>query len=147
MATLYSAGYQRTASPAAFAAHLARHGVDLAIDVRRRPTSQRPGYDRAGLGEAIEYRGIMYRSVPDLGNLDALGDVWHEDADRARTLLAEHFVATQAPLLGRLAQVCATQTVCLVCVCPTAAQCHRRAILIALDTLGIPVAHQDISPA
>lgn len=144
---LFSAGYQRSASPRDFAAHLARHGIRTVIDIRRHPRSQRPGYDATGLDEAFSHRGLAYHSVPRLGNLDALGPLWQSDPDGARRALADHFLQDEPRLLTRLIAAADEQPLCLVCVCPDWQHCHRRALLMALEESGADVVHADLSPA
>jgi len=143
---IWSAGYQRSASPRSFAAHLARQGIDLALDIRRAPRSQRPGYDAAGLSEALEYRGVEYHSVVRLGNLDALLPLWRDDPAQARMVLSAYFLAQEPRLLDRVLTVATQRRVCLICVCPDWQHCHRRALLSALEQRHGTLEHIDISP-
>lgn len=128
-ATLWHVGYQRTRSPQDLAAQLAGAGLTLILDVRRRPRSQRLGYDRAGLEAAITAAGLRYASVPALGAADHLAEMWRTDHAAALTALAEHLERTAAPTLDRLALVLDQERVCVMCMCPSLERCHRRAVL------------------
>lgn len=126
---LWHVGYQRTRSPADLARQLRAAGITLVLDVRRRPRSQRPGYDRAGLEQAVASAGLRYASVPALGAAEHLADRWQSDHEGALAALEEHLERTAAPTLDRLAQVSALERVCVMCMCPSLDRCHRRAVL------------------
>ncbi len=126
---LWHVGYQRTRSPADLASQLSTAGITLVLDVRRRPRSQRPGYDRAGLEQEITAAGLRYASVPALGAADHLADRWQADHEGAIAALGEHLEQTAAPTLDRLVEVLAIERVVVMCMCPSLDRCHRRAVL------------------
>lgn len=141
--TLWHVGYQRTRSPEDLAGQLADAGLTLILDVRRRPRSMRPGYGRAGLEAAITAAGLRYASVPALGAADHLSELWSSDHARALALLGQHLEATAAPTLDRLAEVIASERVCVMCRCPSADHCHRRAVL---ERVGARVPGLELRP-
>lgn len=143
---LLSAGYQRSASPDAFVAHCVAAGATCLIDVRRRPYSQRMGYDRHGLAAACARVQVRYVSVPALGVPAAISARWRADPDAARAALAAHLTTHAPESLAHLARLSAQVPVCLVCVCPDADRCHRRVILDLLEETLPGCAHEDVSP-
>lgn len=140
---LWHVGYQRTRSPADLAGQLAGAGITLVLDVRRRPRSGRPGYDRAGLEAAISTAGLRYASVPALGAVDHLADRWASDHAGALAALAEHLEQTASRTLDRIAEVIPQERVCVMCMCPSVDRCHRRAVL---DRVSARLAGLEIRP-
>jgi len=107
--------------------------VHIVIDVRAMPVSRRPSFSKAALSKALESRDIEYLNIPELGAGKALrethrnGDFKAFARDYRRTVLVN-----RRGRVARLAEMVATQRVCLLCYEVNPEECHRSLLATAV---------------
>ena len=145
MSDLHTIGHSQH-PPAAFFALLARHAIDLLVDVRAAPYSRRhPQFNRETLAASLEQHGIRYRWLGrSLGGLrEATGPTPHTALTvPAFQAYAAHLAdAACRDALHELADVAATRRVVVMCAEADPAHCHRQFIADALCVDGHAVWH------
>ena len=141
---IFSVGHS-THPLAAFLALLTAHGVEMVVDVRRFPASQRfPHFNAAHLAAALQTASMGYTHLPVLGGRrrprpDSSNTAWRHPAFRgyADSLATPAFAAGLAALLALVAQT----RVALLCAEALWWRCHRRLIADVLVVHGYPVEH------
>jgi uncharacterized protein (DUF488 family) len=129
-------GYQLR-SPGELVEHLVGAGVDVVVDVRETPWSQRPAYRKTALARALGEAGIEYLHAPFAGNPKRLrreAKSHAECLDLYSAYLVEHpEVGEQfAQLMASL--VHADRKACLLCYERHPHDCHRTRLL---DAVGL----------
>ena len=126
--TIYTTGYLAGWTPEVLAAAVAEQGAVLG-DIRFRPRSRVPGWNRAQLERLM---GIRYR------HLEALGNRNYKGGEIALLDLAEGLRQVEV-LLDQF------DNVILMCACRNRQQCHRRLVADeASRQLGVPTV--ELSP-
>lgn len=134
-----------TRTLARFLELLSSHRVDLVLDVRRRPSSQRyPHFGREKLGASLEAAGVDYVWRGDLGGYrrpspDSPNTAWRAGAFRAYAdfLLTPEFEGIMEGLLAIAAQYRAA----LMCAEAVPWRCHRQLLADAFLVRGWQVQH------
>jgi uncharacterized protein (DUF488 family) len=136
--TFYTIGYGGRV-PAEFASLLVSRGVRSVVDVRIHPDRASMGsYVKArsaekGIEKLLADRGIVYRSLLELGNL-------FRDLDDWRPSYRALFEHSGELLVARLAEM--PEPFCLMCAEKRVAECHRQVIAEFLAaTRGWSVEH------
>jgi uncharacterized protein (DUF488 family) len=116
--------------PDEFASLLVAHGIRTVVDVRLRPDKAAMGsFAKArdaekGIAGLLARSGIVYVSLPELGNLFRDYEDWPERY--------EQFLAAAGPFLfDRLMDVAGP--LCLMCAEKRVAECHRRHLAAYLE--------------
>ncbi len=141
---IFSVGHS-THPLAAFLALLTAHGVEMVVDVRRFPASQRfPHFNAAHLAAALQTASMGYTHLPVLGGRrrprpDSSNTAWRHPAFRgyADYLATPEFARGLAALLD----VAAGARVALMCAEAVWWRCHRRLIADLLVARGHEVVH------
>lgn len=132
MALFYTVGHS-SRSIEEFLAALRSHGVDLVVDVRRLPGSDRhPQFDQDALAETLAEHGIEYRYLEALGGRrssecsDSPNGAWENDSFRAYAdyALSEAFQGA----LEELEELGEEHTPVIMCAEAVYWRCHRRIV-------------------
>lgn len=146
---LYTAGHS-TLDLGDFVALLARHDVELVVDVRSKPRSRLAHFDQIPLEEALQEAGIRYRFLGDrLGGMPRDPGVaarWRQG--RLDDVVVAHLRTTDEwqEGLAELATLIAARggtTCCLICSEADANECHRKAVALDAAQLvpGLEIRH------
>ena len=134
---IYTAGHS-TGDLDAFVALMCDAGVEIVVDVRSKPRSRLPHFDRASLEPAFLTAGLRYRFLGDkLGGMPqdrAMIDRWRQG--RLDPLIVAHLRTTETwhdgiDELSRLIADGGGRAVCVICSEAEPNECHRKAV--ALD--------------
>ena len=133
--SIYTAGHS-TSSLEEFIELLRTNDIEIVCDVRSKPRSRLPHFDRIPLEEAIDAAGMRYRFVGD-----RLGGVPRDPHVAARwrqghldPVIVDHLRSTDewADGIAELAKLVRGGTrVCVICSEADPNECHRKAV--ALD--------------
>jgi uncharacterized protein (DUF488 family) len=142
--TVYTIGHS-TRSANELLAALEAHGIEVLVDVRRLPGSNRlPQFDSATLEQTLAERGIDYRWIAQLGGRrrpdpDSPNTGWRHPAFRA---YADHIATEEfADGLFELLMIAGGRRTVIMCAEVLWWRCHRRLIADVLVTLGFTVVH------
>ena len=134
---IYTAGHS-TGDLDAFVALMCDAGIEIVVDVRSKPRSRLPHFDRASLEPAFLAAGLRYRFMGDkLGGMPqdrAMSDRWRQG--HLDPLIVAHLRTTEAwqdgiDELSRLIAGGGRRAVCIICSEGNPNECHRKAV--ALD--------------
>lgn len=132
MAVFYTIGHS-TRSADEFVSALRPHGVDIVVDVRRLPGSDRhPQFDQDALAETLRRNGIEYRYLEALGGRrssdrsDSPNAGWNNESFRAYAdyALSEEFQRA----LDELVELGEEYTPAIMCAEAVYWRCHRRIV-------------------
>lgn len=132
MARFYTIGHS-SRSLEEFLAALESHGIDLVVDVRSMPGSNRyPHFDADALAASLADHGIEYEHVEALGGRrssdrsDSPNDAWDNDSFQAYAdyALTEPFQAA----LEELIDLAGDHTPAIMCAEAVYWRCHRRIV-------------------
>lgn len=129
---LYTIGYSGHTVDT-FIEMLQANSVSMLVDIRRTPLSRKKGFSKTALQRALEDAGIAYRHIPTLGSPPEL----RRDLQKAKDYTA-FFASFRAYLQSReddisqVAELVATQRVCLMCLEQSPDECHRSVVAEAL---------------
>jgi uncharacterized protein (DUF488 family) len=132
MAVFYTIGHS-TRSFEEFLSALRSHDVDLVVDVRSLPDSDRhPQYNQDRLAETLEDHGIAYASLEALGGrrtsdlTDSPNAAWNNESFRAYAdyALSAEFQAA----LAELVELGDEHTPAITCAEAVYWRCHRRIV-------------------
>jgi uncharacterized protein (DUF488 family) len=134
-----------TRSADEFIGLLKAHAIEMLVDVRRWPASQRyPHFHRAALARALELNGIAYLWRGDLGGFrkpspDSPNRAWRVGAFRAYAdfMLSEAFER----IMNELEPVAAARRIALMCAEAVPWRCHRQLLADAFVVRGWSVRH------
>ncbi|NJN17037.1 MAG: DUF488 domain-containing protein [Oscillochloris sp.] len=132
MLTLFTIGYEGL-NIELFLERLQAHGITTVIDVRQRPYSRKPDFNKKRLTAHLAAVGINYVHVVELGTPKPLRDAVRRDKDypaffAAVTPLIE---AEETALAAALERV-RSGSCALLCFEHDAGVCHRRVVAEAL---------------
>lgn len=132
-ATLHTLGYSGF-TPETFAAKLQAAGVEVLVDVRRKPISRKKGFSSKGLAAFLSDRKIEYRHLPELGMPETLLSERHEGMDVGEYLAAfGRYLNGCDETLDELLRQCEEQHCCLMCLEKNPRECHRSVIAAELQ--------------
>lgn len=134
--TLYTIGYQGKTIEE-FLAVLLGAGIELVVDVRRRPISRKPGFAKAKLSSALADAGIDYRHIVDLGMPeDLLQEKNARDNSRILDAYDQH-LAAHPELVEEVAALASSKPACLLCFEADITQCHRSRLASAVRRIEL----------
>ncbi|HEU4473632.1 MAG TPA: DUF488 domain-containing protein [Gemmatimonadales bacterium] len=141
---LATIGYQ-AATVCSFLEALARHRIDLLVDVRAVASSRRPGFAKSALvanlrGANIEYLHLKGLGTPAEGRAAARAG---RHAEMKRIFEGHMKTAGAQAELETLAEIVRSdRRACLLCLEADPAQCHRSLVAAALgERLSLRVTH------
>lgn len=142
--TVHTVGHS-TRSAAAFIGLLKAHLIEMLVDVRRWPASQRyPHFNRPALAAALDRDGIDYLWRGDLGGFrkpspDSPNTAWRVGAFRAYA----DFMLTEAfeRIMAEIEPIAAAQRIALMCAEAVPWRCHRQLLADAFVVRGWSVRH------
>lgn len=122
--TICTIGYQGKAI-SDFVQELVMSGVEVLIDVRRRPLSRKRGFSKTSLRNALAEQGIDYFHAPNLGMPVELFQ-YRNDKDNG-PILREYGrrLPSQSAEIVRVIEVSKHRRSCLLCFEADQHQCHR----------------------
>ena len=142
--TLFTIGHS-TRTFDAFLALLEEHRIDLLVDVRHFPTSQRVPWATAGfLSRELSPRGIGYVHLAGLGGfrkalVDSRNTGWRNPGFRG---YADHMATTEFRAeADRLLALFSTHRTAIMCAEAVPWKCHRSLLADALVARGVAVTH------
>jgi uncharacterized protein (DUF488 family) len=117
-------------------ATLAAAGVERVCDVRAVTASRKPGFSKTALAAALAAAGIGYTHLRALGTPKAGRQAARRgDRDRFVDVMHGQLATPEAQMaLAELAELAASQAVCLLCFERDPAHCHRSLIVDELAT-------------
>ena len=142
--TVHTVGHS-TRSAAALIALLKAHAIELLVDVRRWPASQRyPHFHRQALATELKKADIDYLWRGDLGGFrkpspDSPNTGWRVGAFRAYAdfMLTDEF----ATIMREVEEIAARQRIALMCAEAVPWRCHRQLLADAFLVRGWSVRH------
>jgi uncharacterized protein (DUF488 family) len=131
---LFTIGYQGKTIEELLA-ELQAAGVELLIDVRRRPISRKPGFAKKRLGETLTGAGIDYEHRVDLGMPEEL--MAHKnDRDNSGILHAyDRYFDEHPAYVSDAVDLARTKPSCLLCFEADINHCHRTRLALAMQRL------------
>lgn len=128
---LYTVGYGGR-SPDGLAGLLEEKGVEVLVDVRAVPQTRIPGFNRVQLARFLEGRGVGYRHLGALGNLN-----------RKAPAGSPVRLADEERGLSELAEAMEQHRVAIMCAEKDHRGCHRTYIADKMQTrvTGLQVEH------
>lgn len=122
---------------------LAEAGIELVVDVRRRPISRRHDYSKSRLKSHLESFGIEYLHVPELGMPEDLLAL--RDPRTGNSEILDGYASAWSDSLACLERITGelrTRSICLLCFEADAMHCHRHVVADKLAKLTrVPHAH------
>jgi len=144
MITLFTAGYQGRAVDE-FVDMLRAHGVAHLIDVRERPFSRKPDFNKRRLADHLAAAGIAYTHIVELGTPKALRDAVRRSHDYPAFFAEmDALLAAQGPALDRALAIAAAAPTALLCFEADPATCHRTPVAQAMARrapAGLAIVH------
>ena len=144
--TFYTIGYEGL-SPEAYLGKLLENNVKLLCDVRKNAFSQKYGFSKKELKDALEKVGIGYRHIPDLGIVSEKRQELNTPQDY-RTLFEEYeaqTLSTQQDKLDLLVRLLDEHTrIAITCFEADVYCCHRSRVASALkqrENFNVPIKH------
>lgn len=146
---IYTAGHS-TGDLDPFVALMREAAIEVVVDVRSKPRSRLPHFDRASLEPAFLAADIRYRFMGDkLGGMPqdrAMADRWRQG--HLDPLVVGHLRTTEAwqdgiDELSRLIAGSGGRSVCIICSEADPNECHRKAVALDVaEALGdIEIVH------
>jgi uncharacterized protein (DUF488 family) len=133
MQTLFTLGYQGH-SIATFLDLLQAHGIDMVIDVRERPFSRKPDFNKKRLGAHLEAAGIAYTHLVELGTPKPIRDEVRRSKNYPQFFAAvTPLVEAAEPALQAALALARSRSCALLCYEGPAAECHRLVVAEALE--------------
>lgn len=100
--------------------------VEVLVDVRERPQSRRPAFNKSRLARALRSAGVRYAHVRALGSPAAIRHAAQADGNFARFMRKfKAYLNGQADQVTRVARLALKRRVCLLCFERSASMCHR----------------------
>jgi uncharacterized protein (DUF488 family) len=125
MATLFTVGYQGQ-SLGSFCDLLLGHGVSRLIDIRERPYSRKPDFNKKRLAAHLGELGLSYCHLAELGTPKPLRDEVRRSKDYAALFRAVRpLFAAQGDSLDQALSLARSETCALLCYESKAQECHR----------------------
>lgn len=143
MAPLCTIGYERFAQ-AQWLDALARHNIEVVVDVRDLPLSRKPGFSKSRLEHTLADRGIRYVHLRSLGNPKVLRQALKDGlAFEEFATLFRHRLDDAKPALAELRMLAVNARVCLLCFEEDPRACHRSLVAERVQRLypGTTVEH------
>jgi uncharacterized protein (DUF488 family) len=142
--TLFTAGYQGH-NIETFLDLLLSHGVEQLIDVRQRPFSRKPDFNKKRLTAHLAGVGIAYTHLVALGTPKALRDQVRRTHDFAALFAAMRpIIDAQPEALQEALALARARSSVLLCFEASHAECHRLVVAQAMQQLaegGCAVVH------
>jgi len=114
---------------ASMASLLRTHGVELLIDVRRNPTSRKPGFSKRSLEEYLPTVGIQYVHYPGLGTPVYIRRHYNMRNDILMALRAyRKYLQSRKQQVMTLLGTFSSKRFCLLCLEKDPRVCHRSII-------------------
>lgn len=133
MQTLFTLGYQGH-SIATFLELLQAHGVTHVIDVRERPFSRKPDFNKKRLAAHLEAAGIAYTHLVELGTPKPIRDEVRRSKNFQQFFAAvTPLVEAAEPTLQTTRELAGSETCALLCYEGPATECHRLVVAEALE--------------
>jgi uncharacterized protein (DUF488 family) len=130
--TLFTLGYQGQ-SIERFIDTLQTHGITTLVDVRERPYSRKPDFNKKRLAARLAVEGIDYVHLVELGTPKPLRDEVRRSKDYPAFFAAvTPLVEAEEQALQAILTRCATSSCALLCYEANASECHRLAVAEAL---------------
>jgi uncharacterized protein (DUF488 family) len=144
MTTIYTVGHS-TRGADEFRDLLARHGIELLVDVRQFPGSRRyPHFSSSALAASLAERGLGYLHAVDLGGRrkpqpDSPNEFWRNASFRA---YADYMASAEfAAAVDRLLAAAVERRSAIMCAEAVPWRCHRWLVSDALVVRGASVVH------
>lgn len=132
MTTLFTIGYQGH-SIATFCDILKAHGITMIVDVRERPFSRKPDFNKKRLSTHLAAEGIAYTHLVDLGTPKPIRDEVRRSKNYAAFFATiEPQIEAQPEALQTALDLAHTHTCALLCFESSVDECHRRTVAEAL---------------
>jgi uncharacterized protein (DUF488 family) len=133
MQTLFTLGYQGH-SIATFLELLRGYGITTVIDVRERPYSRKPDFNKKHLAAHLEAEGIGYVHLVELGTPKPIRDEVRRSKDYPAFFAAvTPLVEAAEPALQQALALARAGSCALLCYEGPATECHRLAVAEALQ--------------
>jgi uncharacterized protein (DUF488 family) len=132
MTTLFTIGYQGHAI-ATFCELLKAHGITMIVDVRERPFSRKPDFNKKRLSAHLAAEGIAYTHLVELGTPKPIRDEVRRSKDYAAFFATiEPQIEAQESALQTALDLSRAHTCALLCFEGAVNECHRRTVAEAL---------------
>ena len=143
---IYSVGYEGITVDE-LVDRLARHGVQLLVDVRLQPWSRKPGFSKQPLSVALAMGGIEYVHEPLFGNPPENREAYREGDPAAVEVVRQRVERKGQEALEKLIRETLYRDVALLCVERESSRCHRRVIteMAQARVLGLEVVDLDLA--
>jgi uncharacterized protein (DUF488 family) len=132
MTVLFTIGYQGQ-SIATFCDILKAHGITMIVDVRERPFSRKPDFNKKRLSAHLATEGIAYAHLVELGTPKPIRDEVRRSKNYAAFFATiEPQIEAQTEALQTALELARAQTCALLCFESAVDECHRRTVAEAL---------------
>lgn len=140
--TVFTIGYEGLDIDA-FMSLLAEHGIDTVVDIRELPLSRKPGFSKKALASVLNFSGLEYVHMVDLGCPKPVRDRYREDGNWKRYTdgFLKH-LKTQEAAIAELSELVGSSNCALLCYEADFNFCHRSMVAKAVrDHCGADVQH------
>jgi uncharacterized protein (DUF488 family) len=129
-----------------FMALLSEHGIETVVDIRELPLSRKPGFSKKALANVLNFSGLEYVHMVELGCPRPVRDGYRADRDwkRYTTGFLKH-LKTQKDVIASLAELVESSTCALLCYEADFNFCHRSMVADAVNKqCGADVEHIEV---
>ncbi len=140
--TIYTIGYEGI-DIARFLSLLQAHDIETVVDIRELPLSRKPGFSKKILSDTLNFSGLNYVHIPELGCPKPIRNRYRTDGNWNR--YQESFLKyleMQDEAIADLASMAAISNCALLCFEADYNYCHRSMVADAVSRLsGMPICH------
>lgn len=140
--TVFTVGYEGLDIDA-FMSLLNEYCIETVVDIRELPLSRKPGFSKKALSSVLNFSGLEYVHMVDLGCPKFVRDRYREDGNWARYTdgFLKH-LKTQGAAIAQLSELVGSSSCALLCYEADFNFCHRSMVANAVrDYCGADVEH------
>lgn len=140
--TIFTIGYEGLDIDS-FLSLLAKHDIDMVVDVREFPLSRKPGFSKKSLANILNLSGYEYVHRVELGCPKPIRDRYREDGNwKHYTDGFLNHLKTQEAAIVEISELAASSNCALLCYEADNNFCHRSMVANAVqDQCGAAIQH------
>lgn len=126
-----------------FLSLLSEHGIETVVDIRALPLSRKPGFSKKALAHTLNFSGLEYVHMVELGCPRPVRDGYRADGDWKRyTEGFLKYLKSQKAAIAELGDLAQSSACALLCFEADFNFCHRSMVADAVSKhCGVSVTH------